>query len=328
MEFMLKNEIYYQNMKLIGREKRCLPYNQWTYVFDKADLPGSEFKRGTQVSIKCNGNNNFYDRVFKEFWFEKEWFSQSYQTSGEKNGMFGKTHTEEVKSHFSKVRKGHSYRPKGTYTHSAVVKEKISKAIKGEKNPFFGKTHTRETKEKMSENRKGKCTGKDNPFYGKTHSKETIEKITLKGNIWREENPELSYEAGLKGWQNSIFSTVKYGRKTSIERKVENKLKDLGIEDFNFSQVLNRKYQYDFRIGKDILLEVHGDYWHGNPRKYGDGINLKPLTEQQRTKIPQDKIKEKYAKENGWKLFVIWEEEVNKEDWSVLKEVLNEIRIS
>lgn len=328
MEFMLKNEIYYQNMKLIGREKRGLPYNQWTYIFDGKDLPGSDFKRGITVTIKCNGNNNFYDRVFKESWFEREWFSQSYQTSGEKNGMFGKKHSTETKNHFSKIRQGHSYRPTGTYTHSLEVKEKISQSLKGEKNPFFGKTHTQKTKEKMSENRRGKCTGKDNPFYGKTHSKETIEKITLKGNLWREENPELSYEAGLKGWQNSMFSTVKYGRKTSIERKVENKLKELCITDFNFSQVLYRKYQYDFRIAKDILLEVHGDYWHGNPRKYGDGINLKPLTEQQRIKISQDKIKEKYAKENGWKLFVIWEDEINNNDWSVLKEILNEIRIS
>ena len=186
-------------------------------------------------------------------------------------------------------------------------------------------THTSETKEKISENRKGKCTGKDNPFYGKTHTKETIEKITLKGSKWREDNPELSYESGLKGWQNSIFSKVHYGRKTSIERKTEIKLKELGITNFNFSQILNRKYQYDFRIGSNILLEVHGDYWHGNPKKYGNGINLKPLNQQQKNKIAQDEIKKKYAQDHGWKLFVIWEDEINKEDWTVLKEIINEI---
>jgi G:T-mismatch repair DNA endonuclease (very short patch repair protein) len=325
MEFMTKNEIYFQNMKLIGREKRGLPYNQWTYIFEGDELSGSDFKRGTLVSIKCNGNNKLYEKVFKESWFTKEWYSQSYQSSGERNGMFRKTHSDKVKNHFSKIRKGHTHRPKGTYGHSNEIKEKISMSMTGENNPFYGRTHSQETKELISKNRKGKCIGEDNPFYGKTHSKETIEKITLKGNIWREENPQLSYEAGLKGWQNSIFSTIKYGRKTSIERKVENKLKELGITDFNFSQVLNRKYQYDFRIGKDILLEVHGDYWHGNPKKYGNDKNLKPLNEQQKTKISQDKIKEIYAKENGWKLFVIWEEEINKQDWSILKEILNEI---
>jgi G:T-mismatch repair DNA endonuclease (very short patch repair protein) len=322
MEFMTKNEIYHQNMKLIGREKRSLPYNQWTYIFDGKEMPGSKFKRGTIVTIRCNGNNNLYEKGFKESWFKQEWFSQSHQSSGEKNGMFGKIGpmngklmSEETKKKLSKAMTGKTY--------TSEINSK--KGRSGEDNGFYGKSHSRKTKEKISENRKGKCTSKDNPFYGKTHTKETIEKITIKGNIWREENPELSYEAGLRGWQHSMFSTVKYGRKTSIERKVENKLKELGIEDFNFSQVLNRKYQYDFRIGKNILLEVHGDYWHGNPRKYGDDINLKPLTEQQRTKISQDKIKERYAKDNGWKLFVIWEEEINKEDWSVLKEMLNEI---
>jgi hypothetical protein len=82
MEFMLKNEIYYQNMKLIGREKRGLPYNQWTYIFEDNELPGSKFKRGTRVSIKCNGTGNLYEKRFKDSWFEKEWFSQSYQSSG------------------------------------------------------------------------------------------------------------------------------------------------------------------------------------------------------------------------------------------------------
>lgn len=325
MEFMTKNEIYYQNMKLIGREKKGLPCNQWTYIFESKEVPGSDFKRGTIVSIKCNGTNKLYEKGFKESWFTKEWYSQSYQSSGERNGMFGKNHSEKVKEHFSKTRKGHTNRPKGSYNHSKETKEKISKTMQGGNNPFYGKTHSQETKEQMSANRKGKCLGKNNPFYGKTHSKETIERITLKGNLWREENPELSYESGLKGWQNSIFSTVKYGRKTSIECKVENKLKELGITDFNFSHVLNRKYQYDFRIGKDLLLEVHGDYWHGNPKKYGDGPNLKPLNEQQKAKIYQDKIKEQYAKENGWKLFVIWEEEIHKDDWTVLEEIINEI---
>jgi len=322
MEFMTKNEIFYQNMKLIGREKRGLPFNQWTYVFDSKELPGSYFKRGTIVTIKCNGTKKLYEKGFKESWFAKEWYSQSYQSSGERNGMFGKLSpmkgrpmSEETKKKLSESMTGRTY-PREV---------NLKKGRSGSKNGFYGKSHTQETKEKISDNRKGKCTGEDNPFYGKTHSKETIEKITLKGNVWREENPQLSYEAGLKGWQNSIFSTVKYGRKTSIERKVENKIKELGVIDFNFSQVLNRKYQFDFRIGKNVLLEVHGDYWHGNPRKYGDGKNLKPLNEQQKTKISQDKIKEQYAKENGWKLFVIWEEEVNKEDWSVLKEILNEI---
>lgn len=322
MEFMIKNEIYYQNMRLIGREKRGLPFNQWTYIFDSKELPGSDFKRGNIVSIKCNGNNKLYEKRFKESWFNKEWYSQSYQSSGERNGMFGKPGpnlgkplSETTKRKIGNALEGRRY--------SKEINTKKGRA--GELNGFYGKTHPQKTKDQMSANRKGKCLGENNPFYGKTHSKETIEKITLKGNLWREENPQLSYEAVLKGWQNSIFSAVKYGRKTSIERKVETKLKDLGVTDFNFSQILNRKYQYDFRIGKNILLEVHGDYWHGNPKKYGESSGLKPLNEQQKNKITQDKIKEQYAKENGWKLFVIWEEEINKEDWSVLEEIINEI---
>jgi very-short-patch-repair endonuclease len=323
MEFMTKNEIYYNNKKLIGREKRGLPYNQWIYILENnIEILGANFNRKTKIQIRCNGNKNIYESNFKESLFKKEWYSQSFQSSAERNGMFGKKHTHKTKQKFKKRKPSNGFKGK---KHSVESKSKISIAVSGEHNQFYNKKHSQQVREQISVNRKGKCLGKNNYFYGKKHSKKTIEQITFKGNKWRKENPELSYEAGLKGWQNSIFSKVKYGRKTSIERKVENKLKELKITDFNFSQILNRKYQYDFRIGKNILLEVHGDYWHGNPRKYGDSNGLKTLNEQQHNKIQQDIIKEKYAKDHGWKLFVIWEDDINNENWEVLKEIVKEI---
>jgi hypothetical protein len=87
MEFMTKNEIYYENKLLIGREKRKLSFNQWTYIFENdIEINGPSFGRGTKIWIKCNGSDKFYERRFKEVWFEKEWFSQSFQSSGDKNG--------------------------------------------------------------------------------------------------------------------------------------------------------------------------------------------------------------------------------------------------
>ena len=75
-----------------------------------------------------------------------------YGQKGEKNGMFGKTHTEEVKKRLSEASKGRPSILKGTHL-------------------------SEETKKKLSEARKGRFTGKDNPFYGKKHSQETIDKI-------------------------------------------------------------------------------------------------------------------------------------------------------
>jgi group I intron endonuclease len=78
---------------------------------------------------------------------------EKYGKLGEKNGMYGKTHTEEARKIFSEVHKGNTYRK--------------------------GKKASEETKQKMSENAKLKI-GEKNPFYGKQHSEETIQKIKEK----------------------------------------------------------------------------------------------------------------------------------------------------
>lgn len=82
---------------------------------------------------------------------------KTWGRSGELNGMYGKTHTPEVRQLLSEKNKGHSRnlgikRSKET---RAKLSE-IAKARTGEKNPFFGKHHTDEFKKKMSEARKGK----------------------------------------------------------------------------------------------------------------------------------------------------------------------------
>lgn len=84
---------------------------------------------------------------------------EKYGKNGEKNGMYGKTHTEEARKIFSEVHKGNTYTK--------------------------GKKASEETKKKLSEIRKNKNTGEENPFFGKHHTEETKQKIREKnkGNI-------------------------------------------------------------------------------------------------------------------------------------------------
>jgi group I intron endonuclease len=78
---------------------------------------------------------------------------QKYGKCGERNGMYGKTHTDEIRKKLSDTHKGNTYRN--------------------------GKKASDETRQKMSENAKLKL-GEKNPFYGKHHSEETIQKIKEK----------------------------------------------------------------------------------------------------------------------------------------------------
>lgn len=98
---------------------------------------------------------------------------QKYGKFGERNGMYGKTHTEEIKRLNSELKKGNTY-CKGKKL-SDETKQKLSNIRKnnytGEDNPFFGKHHTDETKEKIREKNKGRLPP-------------NIMRISIDGNIY------------------------------------------------------------------------------------------------------------------------------------------------
>ena len=81
----------------------------------------------------------------------KEERQAKWGQNGEKNGMYGRTHTDEVKQLISNLHKGNTYN--------------------------LGSKASQETKQYLSKIRKGKYTGKDNPFFGKYHSEEIKQKL-------------------------------------------------------------------------------------------------------------------------------------------------------
>jgi group I intron endonuclease len=87
----------------------------------------------------------------------KEELKNKFGKNGEKNGMFGKTHTKEAREIFSKIHKGNTY-SLGIKRSEETCKKmsEIAKQRIGEKNPFFGKVHSEETRKKISEKNLGK----------------------------------------------------------------------------------------------------------------------------------------------------------------------------
>ena len=77
--------------------------------------------------------------------------------TGEKNGMYRRTHTDEVKKRLSEINKAREQR-KG-WTMSEEHKHNLSKSrigkYTGKDNSFFGKQHSEETKQKLRENKYG-----------------------------------------------------------------------------------------------------------------------------------------------------------------------------
>jgi len=97
----------------------------------------------------------------------KEERKEKWSRPGEKNGMYGKTHSSEVRKFISDNNIGRT------------------SPIKGKKfEDYMDEDSAKERKLKLSESAK-KRTGEKNPFYGKTHSDETRNRIkeANKGNI-------------------------------------------------------------------------------------------------------------------------------------------------
>jgi very-short-patch-repair endonuclease len=206
-------------------------------------------------------------------------------------------------------------------------------------NPMYNdevrEKHSKIVKSKeYRENMRILTSGKNNGFYGKTHTVETMNIIKCKlatywdsmdnqtrenwSNIASERECKLMADNPIKyrrsksfGGRASVLNQLKYNSMNKIETIIYDYIKQYNSE-VKFSIIL-ASYQFDFGIkSKKVLIEVDGDYWHGNPMYYNsDGSNgKKKLNETQLKKIERDVEKTKWAESRGFTVIRIWENEI------------------
>lgn len=262
------------------------------------------------VCSKCKSigiANPFYGKKHKQISKEKISKQNKNRLIGDKNPMFGKS----VFEHWTNTH--------GLDEANRLKKEnslKLSKASSGTNNPMYKKTLTDEQKKKKQESY---------AIYLKNRSKEQKEKIALAISSAQKKLHQLDpikyKEQKRKAGKVSHISNGRY-KKNKPEIKVSEELDKRKLNNFQYSVILD-KYQFDFGCKKQkILLEVQGDYWHGNPQIY---TNLNSIQENIKQK---DKLKAEFALKHGFKLFYIWESEINNNDFAILnqiKELIDEI---
>ena len=92
---------------------------------------------------------------------------------------------------------------------------------------------------------------------------------------------------------------------TAPERSFELLLKEIGIK-YETQKIVGGKI-YDFFIpSKNILVEVDGDYWHAKDKE------LKEMSAMQKRTFYNDIKKNAIAKNNGYEIERVWEEEIMK----------------
>jgi len=114
--------------------------------------------------------------------------------------------------------------------------------------------------------------------------------------------------------------SVARGKNTysSVHQRVVEELIELG-EDFEIEKKINnpdgRYYSFDLVFDDWLLVEINGDYWHGNPEMYSpDDIILKGSSKEMTVeeKWKKDKKKLDIARKAGYTVMVIWESDLNE----------------
>jgi len=176
----------------------------------------------------------------------------------------------------------------GEYNH---IKEAINKS---RKDPNLG--------EKISKGSKGKPKPKPEGFgIGRKHSNKTKEKMS----------------------DSAMQRILKKGKvkRSGLEYKFEGILELLEIKYIHSYYIKDIGKIYDFYLPDyNILIEVDGDFYHCNPIKFP-----LPECETQKHNIENDKIKNEWALNNGYKLLRFWEDDINNNIQQVKKTLLENL---
>lgn len=281
---------------------------------------------------------------------------QSNAILGEKHFYYGKHRSDEVKRKISEALKGRhlSDEHKGKISiknknriawnkgltketdkrvakyskpHSNETKKKISNSLRGKNHPLYGKHHSKNHKQKIS-----------NSLKGKHHSEKTKEKLSImnKGKRLSEKTKRKISKAkrGCKSWNKGKHLSEEHRQKLTESnlRRVQNnlgpfkntkpelKMKEI-LSKLNIPfkhQFRLRNHNFDFYIlNSNILIEVDGDYWHGNPKMF------KKLSKMQLEQRIKDDRNNKLAKENNFILLRFWENDILRNEEIVKNKLEN-----
>lgn len=219
---------------------------------------------------------------------------------------FGKEKAKELKSDISIRTKGMTYEEIYGIEKAKEIKQKLSIAFKGKRyEEIMGIENVKRRKEQHPWNagKKGVYSSDVNhkrsiALRGKKKTEQHKRKIGIanKGNKPRlnMKNTEQSKQKMREARSKIIYPT----KDTTIEIKIQEFLKSLGIEFFThvYLRDLRHPYQCDILIPSlNLIIECDGNYWHNYP--HGKEI---------------DHLRTQDLIERGYKVLRLWESEIKR----------------
>ena len=124
-----------------------------------------------------------------------------------------------------------------------------------------------------------------------------------------------------------IHEHPKFGTSKLEQDFAKNFLDKMKVEYVWQFEAKDIKRSYDFYLpNSNILIEVDGDYWHVNPKKY-DINDRDSLTPTQKRDIRVDEMKNKWALLHGIPIYRIWEDDIRNRPNDVMKNLKEIIKI-
>lgn len=150
--------------------------------------------------IDEDGNEHFEYGKYIIFVTPEE-HTKIHDRSGEKNGMYGRHHSDETRARMKII---------NSHVASPELRKIRSENAKGENNPMYGKHHTEETKQKIRD----AISGENHPMYGKHYSEEHNKHVSdaLKGKKKSEDHKQHLKDA----WKNRAPDSDETRMKKSI----------------------------------------------------------------------------------------------------------------
>lgn len=308
---------------------------KYAYLIDEDNIEYLESKFIDRVYIKCQECETCFKPKSGVNYHKDTRICLSCARSKERNNFYGRKHNQKTKDTIGRKNKGQlagdknpSKRPEVIEKIKTAQKKIIDECLKnntdvpwikkGKDNGFYGKKHSQNVIDKIRKTRK-----ENFDRLSEKEKQDRLENARLKGQQAQKELKEKDLEKYLeirrKAGRTAAALPAKY-KINNLEKRVQAELEKLQI-DMEFCVILGFN-QYDFGNSEHrILLEVHGDYWHGNPELFGDEANLRPLNNIQIGKQLKDKVKQQFAVDHGFKYFVIWENDVNQNNFEVLEQI-------
>lgn len=260
--------------------------------------------------------------------------------------MRNRKFTDEHKRNISKAKKGWKNPLKGkSYEEifgkirAQEIKKKIILASKNRDKEVYLRVGLGNKGKVISEENKEKLRYSMKEFWKKNRDNDRIKERNKKISKTRKrlfKEGKLKINKGMLGKSVSekTKEKIKEARSkqkvpfkdSSIEIKIQNFLKQLGIEFYTHQYIksIEHRYQCDILIPiMNMIIEVDGDYWHGNPQRY----SKEQLNQRQKKQREMDELRTEELLERGYKVIRLWEDEIKFMDINQFKKKIGEINI-